>query len=606
MIEDYLVVGALVPKIKVCYPDYNADFIIEGIKNAGSHGVEVLATPELCVTGATCGDMFYQDLLLEKTGEAINKICIATADIDTIVILGTPTRINNALYNCALIIYKGQIIGYVPKRNISKQEDRWFNCGTELYNKKVDVFGKELVFDRNVFATPNHKDAAFDVELSVKELAFLNTENETIYASFNLSSDYDLVSKTSKIKKEAIKLSRENGIGYIYLMPGITESTSDYVYSGYSIIIDDGNVVKEGEKFSFENSLIYGEVKLNYESNDYKIKKDEITNKKEQKELNKYPFVPQSKEEIHERCKEVLEMQSSALARRLKQIGHYKMVLGLSGGSDSTLALIACVEACKKLGIDTKNIITITMPGFGTTGRTYNNSIELAKMYNTTFREISIKEACTLHYKDIGLSEDDRSVAYENAQARERTQILMDVANMENAFVVGTGDMSELALGWCTYNGDHMSMYAVNANIPKTLIKHIIRYEAEKTNSKVLLDIVDTPISPELLPPDENGEIAQKTENSVGPYELHDYFLYHFMKYYSAPNHILKTACEAFKCDYTEEEIKKWLNVFLKRFFSQQFKRNCVPDGPKIGNIGLGPRGDLVMPSDACGNAWLL
>ncbi len=606
MKDGFLRVGALVPEIRLGNPIFNAEKIIEGIKEAYDYGVEVLVTPELTVTGASCGDIFYQGLLMKKTSEAISKICEATNNIDITIILGTPIKIDNSLYNCALIIYKGKILGFVPKKNLNHQEDRWFNCGTDLYNKNVSVFGQETKFNRNVFEAPNHKGAFFDVELSVRELAYLNPDNNTVYVSFNLSSDYDVVSKTSKVKKEAMKLSKENGIGYVYLMPGLNESSTDFVYSGYSLIIDDGDIIREGEKYSFNSSLIYGDIKLNEELNDYVIIKEEKIDKKSEKELNKLPFVPKTKEDIDERCKEVLEMQSSALARRIKQLGHNKVVLGLSGGSDSTLALIVAVEAMKKLNLENKNIITITMPGFGTTDRTYNNAIKLAKHYNTDLREVDIKAVCTQHYKDIGLPDNDRSVAYENAQARERTQILMDVSNMENAFVIGTGDLSELALGWCTYNGDHMSMYAVNCNIPKTLIKHIIRYEAEKNNEEALLDVINTPISPELLPPDKDGNIAQKTESEVGPYELHDYFLYHFLKYHSEPNYILKIATEAFKDEYSEEQIQKWLNVFLRRFMTQQFKRNCAPDGPKIGTIGLSPRGDFIMPSDIDKTIWTI
>lgn len=606
MNDEFLRVGALVPEIKLGNPIFNAKKIIEGIKEAYDYGVEVLATPELCVTGVSCGDMLLQDLLLSETAKAISAIRKATCDIDITLILGIPVKIEGVLYSCALIIHQGRIIGYVPKRNISQCEARWFDCGTDLFNKKVTIFDQDLKFDRNVFEAPNHKNAFFDVELSVKELAYLNPENKTVYASFNLTSDYDVVSKTSKVKNEAVKLSKENGIGYVYIMPGLNESTSDYVYSGYSLIIDDGTILREGQKYSFDNSLIYGDIKLNEEFNDYKIMKEKVINKKEQKELNKYPFVPKTKEDINERCKEILEMQSSALARRIRQLGNCKVVLGLSGGSDSTLALIVASEAMKKLGLDSKNIIAITMPGFGTTERTLNNATKLAKAYNTDFRNIDIKPVCIQHFKDIGLPENDYSVTYENAQARERTQILMDVANMENAFVVGTGDMSELALGWCTYNGEHMSMYSVNCNIPKTLIKHIIRYEAERINEEALFDIIETPISPELLPPDDEGKIAQKTESKIGPYALHDYFLYHFLKYHSSPNHIFEIACKAFEGEYEKNEIRKCLNIFLKRFITQQFKRNCTPDGPKVGTIGLSPRGDLVMPSEFDKDLWIV
>ncbi|MBR6252280.1 MAG: NAD(+) synthase [Clostridia bacterium] len=604
MREGFLRVGAIVPEIKLGNPLYNAEKIVEKIRDAYDYGVEVVATPELCTTGVSLGDIFKQDYLMEKVNEAIQKIMDETSDLEITIVLGTPLKIENKLYNVALLIYQGEIIGFVPKKNLSPDELRCFNTGSYIYDRKVNVLGHELMFEKNVFEAPNHEGANFDVELSVKELKYLNPENKTIYLSINMTSNYDVVSRTVKVKKEALKLSKDNGIGYVYIMPGINESVTDFVYSGYSVIIDDGTIIKEGEKFNFEGSLIYGDIKLNEEINDYVIEKEEPIDKKAQKELNKYPFVPNTPEDIKERCKEVLELQSSALARRIKQLGHNRVVLGLSGGSDSTLALIVINEAFKKLNIDNKGIIAITMPGFGTSDRTYNNSINLAKEYDVTLREISIKEACIQHYKDIGLSVDDRSVTYENAQARERTQILMDVANMENAFVVGTGDMSELALGWCTYNGDHMSMYAVNCNIPKTLIKHIIRYEAERRNSKTLFDIIDTPISPELLPTDEKGEIAQKTESNIGPYELHDYFLYHFLKYNSTPNYILEIATKAFEGVYNKEEIHKWLNVFLRRFMTQQFKRSCSADGPKVGTIGLSPRGDLVMPSDLDASIW--
>jgi NAD+ synthase (glutamine-hydrolysing) len=599
-----LIVGALVPEIKLGNPDYNADIIIQKLAEADSKGVEVLATPELSLTGATVGDLFFQELLIQKTEAAILKVCEATNNLSITLILGTPLRINSKLYNVALIINKGKIIGFVPKKELSWRETRWFSNGSELYRTKVNALNTNLSFDRNVFEAPNHQNAFFAITLSTGKVEYLNPQNQTVYAIFNMTQDYDVVSKTDKVKEEVIAMSAENGIAYIYLMPGLNESTTDFVYSGYSLIVDDGVVKEECEKFLFESTLIYSDINLNEEINDYVVKKDPQIDKKKLKEGDKFPFIPEKAEDIKKRAKDILEFQSSALARRLKQIGHYKMVLGLSGGSDSTLALIVCAEACKKLGVDPQNIIAITMPGFGTSKRTYENTLALSKQYNTSFREISIKEICIQHYKDIGLPLNDRSVTYENAQARERTQVLMDVANMENAFVIGTGDMSELALGWCTYNGDHMSMYGVNANIPKTMLKQVIKYEAERTNSKVLFDILDTPISPELLPADENGEIAQKTENNIGPYELHDYFLYHFLKYHSTPEHIYKIACEAFKDDYSEEEIKKWLGTFLRRFIYQQFKRNCVPDGPKIGSLGLSPRGDLVLPSDLDATIW--
>lgn len=604
MKKEFLKIGLMVPKISLANPRANAEEIIRCLYRANEEKVEVIATPELALSGATCGDLFFQEQLINNVERSINDICYATNNVETVLILGTPLKINNNLYNVALIIYKGNIIGFVPKKNLSWIEKRWFSNGSGLFEKEVEVMGKKLCFNGNVFTIPNTENSNYAVMLTSKQVEYINKDNKTVYALINITSDFDLVSKTDKIKEEIINISKENGIAYAYVMPGINESSADYVYSGYSLIVDDGEVKCEGKKFSFDSEMIFADVKLNDEENNYVMQKESFTDKKILKERDKYPFVPSNDEAIKERAKEVLEMQSAALARRLLQIRSNKMVLGLSGGSDSTLALIVCVETCKKLNIGTDSIIAITMPGFGTTGRTYNNAVELAKSYKVTLREISIKDSCVQHFKDIGLKDGDYSITYENAQARERTQILMDVANMEKGLVVGTGDLSELALGWCTYNGDHMSMYAVNANIPKTLIKHLIKYEAKKTNNQYLFDIINTPISPELLPPDENGDIAQQTEDSVGPYSLHDFFIYHFIKYHSTPAHILDIAKETFKDEFSEEDIKKWLNVFLKRFITQQFKRDCVPDGPKVGSVGFSPRGDLMMPSDADNSIW--
>ena len=604
MKKEFLKIGLMVPKISLANPRANTEEIIRCLYRANEEKVEVIATPELALSGATCGDLFFQEQLINNIEKSINDICYATNNVETVLIIGTPLKINNNLYNVALIIHKGSIIGFVPKKNLSWIEKRWFSNGSGLFEKEVEVMGKKMCFNGNVFTIPNTENSNYAVMLTSKQVEYINKDNKTIYALINITSDFDLVSKTDKIKGEIINISKENGIAYAYVMPGINESSADYVYSGYSLIVDDGEVKCEGKKFSFDSEMIFADVKLNDEENNYVMQKESFTDKKILKERDKYPFVPSNDEAIKERAKEVLEMQSAALARRLLQIRSNKMVLGLSGGSDSTLALIVCVETCKKLNIGTDSIIAITMPGFGTTGRTYNNAVELAKSYKVTLREISIKDSCVQHFKDIGLKEGDYSITYENAQARERTQILMDVANMEKGLVIGTGDLSELALGWCTYNGDHMSMYAVNANIPKTLIKHLIKYEAEKTNNQYLFDIINTPISPELLPPDENGDIAQQTEDSVGPYSLHDFFIYHFIKYHSTPAHILDIAKETFKDEFSEEDIKKWLNVFLKRFITQQFKRDCVPDGPKVGSVGFSPRGDLMMPSDADNSIW--
>ena len=613
MSDEIIKVGALVPKIELANPIYNVEEILIQVKTAEINDIDLLVTPELALTGVTCDDLFYQNILIEKTEEAIKKICDETADLDITLVLGVPIKAYNKLFNVALIINQGKIIGLVPKKNLSWMERKWFTSGEELYNKSVLICGQEIIFDRNCFSLHSNKKAGFAVLLNSKNIEFVNPNNITIYATLNLSGEYDVVSKTKKIKEEVKDISYNNGFGYVYVMPGLNESTSDNVYSGYSLIVDDGVVVSEGERFSFESTFISGEIKLNEEIveriADRKIgveksKTISVAKKQELKEKNPYPFVPENREELKERVEEILKIQSAGLARRIKQLNNCKVVLGLSGGSDSTLALIVADRAYKKLGLENNNIIAITMPGFGTSERTYKNSVELAKLYQVDFRDIDIKEACKVHFKDIGLTEDDLSVTFENAQARERTQILMDLANKENAIVLGTGDMSELALGWCTYNGDHMSMYAVNSNVPKTLIKRIIKYEFERLNEKVLRDIVDTPISPELLPTDDKGNISQLTEESLGSYDLHDYFLYHFIKYHSTPKHILEAAREAFLGKFSSERVEKSLGIFMKRFFTQQFKRDCVPNGVKVGSISLSPRGDLVMPSDANGDIW--
>ena len=442
---------------------------------------------------------------------------------------------------------------------------------------------------------------------------------------FNLSSSNELIGKHEYRKGLVAMQSSKTISAYVYVSSGVMESSSDLLFSGASMIYENGSKLAENRRFEIESNIITADIDVLKLANDriknrsymhmvddieYNIIKVDVfdTILELQRDYKEYPFVPSDQFERNRRCEEIIEIQSSALARRLIQLGNPKCVIGMSGGLDSTLAYLVIVGAFEKLKRDMKDIIGVTMPGFGTTDRTYQNAIDLVKEYGATLKEISIKDASILHMKDIGLPETDRSITYENIQARERTQILMDVANMEGGLVIGTGDLSELALGWCTYNGDHMSMYAVNTSIPKTLVRYLVSYMADITTGKkkeVLNDILKTPISPELLPPDEAGNILQKTESSIGPYVLHDFFLYHFLRYGATPKKIYILAKHTFKNSFTKDEIKKWLKVFIKRFFTQQFKRNCIPDGVKVGSISLSPRGDLRMPSDANYDAWL-
>ncbi|MBQ9279921.1 MAG: NAD(+) synthase [Clostridia bacterium] len=605
MSENKIRVGVITPEIRLANPEWNANELIQQIKNASEKGMSIVCTPELSITGATCGDLFFQEILLEKSLVALKNVIDSTKNLNITCIIGTYIPFEEELYHVAVVIKEGNILGIIPKIKLSYHEKRYFKCGKHLIGKKVELFGAEILVGNSSFPIGISSSHTFGVIFSED---IKNSKTDVI---FDLSGNYELVGNTEKITRQIKSLTRANENAYVYCTPGINESTSDFVYSGFSAIFENGNVLVESSKYCFESTLTYADLTLSEKRNiserleiEGKMDFTSLEEKKKMKEEMRYPFVPEEKEALKKRCEEVLKMQAAALLRRLKQVGSFKTVIGLSGGSDSTLAFLVILEAYKMAGIDNANMIAITMPGFGTTNRTYENACNLAKKYHVTLREISIKDACVQHYKDIGLDVNDRSIAYENAQARERTQILMDIANQEDALVVGTGDMSELALGWCTYNGDHMSMYAVNAGIPKTLIKHIIAYKAEEEGNLTLHDIIDTPISPELLPPDEEGNIAQKTESSIGPYILHDYFLYHFLRYQTSPRKILETATKTFVGDYTAKEIRKWLQVFMHRFFTQQFKRNCVPDGPKIGRIGLSPRGDLCIPSDADKHIW--
>ena len=630
----FIRVGAIVNKLALANPLKNAEVIIKEIKKAETLGVSIVTTPELSFTGYTCGDLFLQEQLLDDSIKALEQVLNETKDIDIISILGMPLRHDNQLFNCAVVITKGKILGVIPKTYIPNYQEfyeaRWFSSSKELITEEIEILGQLVPITTNIlFQDKTLKEATFGIEIC-EDLWTVNppSNNHALAGAtmiFNLSSSNELIGKQEYRKSLVSSQSARTISAYIYASSGVMESTSDILFGGASMIYENGSILAENKRFELESNIITADIDVLKLANDriknrsfmknsnleeYKIIKLDI--KDNIKELNReykdYPFVPSNELERNKRCEEIIEIQSTALARRLIQVGNPKCVIGMSGGLDSTLAFLVIVKAYEKLKRNPKDIIGITMPGFGTTDRTYQNSIDLVKEYGGTLKEISIKDAALLHMKDIGLPETDRSITYENIQARERTQILMDVANMENGLVIGTGDLSELALGWCTYNGDHMSMYAVNTSIPKTLVRYLVAWVKDTTDGKkkeVLQDILDTPISPELLPPDEAGNILQKTESSIGPYVLHDFYLYHFLRYGATPKKIYTLAKHTFKNSFSKEEIKKWLKVFIRRFFTQQFKRNCISDGVKVGSISLSPRGDLRMPSDANYETWI-
>ena len=630
----FIRVGAIVNKLALANPLKNAEVIIKEIKKAETLGVSIVTTPELSFTGYTCGDLFLQEQLLDDSIKALEQVLNETKDIDIISILGMPLRHDNQLFNCAVVITKGKILGVIPKTYIPNYQEfyeaRWFSSSKELITEEIEILGQLVPITTNIlFQDKTLKEATFGIEIC-EDLWTVNppSNNHALAGAtmiFNLSSSNELIGKQEYRKSLVSSQSARTISAYIYASSGVMESTSDILFGGASMIYENGSILAENKRFELESNIITADIDVLKLANDriknksfmkntnleeYKIIKLDIKDniKELNREYKEYPFVPSNELERNKRCEEIIEIQSTALARRLIQVGNPKCVIGMSGGLDSTLAFLVIVKAYEKLKRNPKDIIGITMPGFGTTDRTYQNSIDLVKEYGGTLKEISIKDAALLHMKDIGLPETDRSVTYENIQARERTQILMDVANMENGLVIGTGDLSELALGWCTYNGDHMSMYAVNTSIPKTLVRYLVAWVKDTTDGKkkeVLQDILDTPISPELLPPDEAGNILQKTESSIGPYVLHDFYLYHFLRYGATPKKIYTLAKHTFKNSFSKEEIKKWLKVFIRRFFTQQFKRNCIPDGVKVGSISLSPRGDLRMPSDVSYEAWI-
>lgn len=630
MKQGFVKVAAVTPKIKVADPKYNAEQICEKLDQAYEKDAKVIVFPELCLTGYTCNDLFLQELLLREALEALDVVAKKTIGRDAIVMVGLPVERKGRLYNVAAVLQNGRVLGMVPKANIPVYgefyEGRHFTEGNRepeefLYHDNAIPFGTNLLF-----TCTGMKELVIGCEIC-EDLWVANppaTNHALMGATLiaNLSASNETVGKDVYREMLVKSTSARLICGYVYTSAGEGESTQDLVFGGHNLIAENGTVLAQAKRFVGET--VYADVDVwkllaerrrmgtfgkqpqeAYQSIPFTMK---LTDTRLDRTFDCMPFVPSKDEERSRRCEEILSIQSYGLKKRYEHIGSKTAVIGISGGLDSTLALLVTVRTFDMLNLDRKGIIAVTMPCFGTTDRTYDNACKLSETLGVTLREVDIKESVTRHFLDIGQDMECHDVTYENGQARERTQVLMDIANKENGLVIGTGDMSELALGWATYNGDHMSMYGVNAGVPKTLVRHLVKYYADTCeNSKlqeVLLDVLDTPVSPELLPPVE-GQIAQKTEDLVGPYELHDFFLYYMLRFGYSPAKIYRVAKMAFQGMYDDETILKWLRTFYWRFFAQQFKRSCLPDGPKVGSVAVSPRGDLRMPSDACVRIWM-
>jgi NAD+ synthase (glutamine-hydrolysing) len=647
---DFLRVATLVPGVKPGDVTGNGSALEEGIRKAAKEGAGVILTPELSLTGYTCSDLFFQTTLIREALLELIRLRDSLADIESSVIVGLPLSLGSCLYNCAALIQGGSIKGIVPKiflpNNNEYYEQRWFSSGRDTGVESVEIggeiapFGKDLLFSSG--------DLILALELCEDLWSPLPPSTYAALGGaqliLNPSASNELVGKAD-YRRDLIKQQSARLLcAYVYASAGPGESTTDTVFGGHALMAENGRILSENERFNRKGDLLYTDFDLDFitherhnsssfreSRSDNALQKQFRTisistpvwnHKSVYRSVNKHPFVPSRLEEREKRCKEIFSIQSEGLISRLNHIGCHDVVLGLSGGLDSTLALLVIVEAFKRLGWDNRGIHCYTMPGFGTTTRTKGNAEKLCEALQISCEVVDITEVSRIQLAQLQHSEEARDVTYENVQARQRTMYLMNKSNQLKGIVVGTGDLSELALGWCTYNGDHMSMYAVNTGVPKTLVKYLVGYvahtiEGNQTNESlaigesateaaaILKDIMDTPISPELLPPDEKGDIAQKTEDHVGPYELHDFFLYQIVRCGSTPTKTLFLACQAFEGEYESGVIHKWLRTFYWRFFSQQFKRSCLPDGPKVGTIALSPRGDWRMPSDASVKLWL-
>lgn len=630
MKHGFIKTAAVSPKIKVADPEYNAGEICQKIDEAIGNGAKIIVFPELCITGYTCGDLFLQELLLEKAKEQLIKIAEHTKDRDALIFLGLPIEREQKLYNVAAAVHDGKVLAFIPKKHIPNYaefyEARHFAPGKEevtdfLFDGEYVPFGTNILLECDAVN-------GMVIGCEVCEDVWAPNPPSTGHAMaganviVNLSASNATVAKDTYRNGLVTSASARLVAAYVYASAGEGESTQDVVFDGHSMIAENGVLLAEAKRFS--GKTIYADIDIHKlrmerrrmntfipdESSEYVV--IPFSMKQEETKLDRtfgmMPFVPSAREARDKRCEDILSIQSYGLKKRYEHTGCRSAVIGISGGLDSALALLVTVRTFDMLGIERKNIVSVTMPCFGTTERTYENASKLAKTLGTDLKEIDIKESVRQHFKDIAHDIQVHDVTYENGQARERTQVLMDIANKTGGLVIGTGDMSELALGWATYNGDHMSMYGVNAGVPKTLVRHLVQYYADTCNKRelkeVLLDVLDTPVSPELLPP-ADGVISQKTEDLVGPYELHDFFLYYMLRQGFEPEKVYRIACRAFKGIYEKETILNWLKTFYRRFFAQQFKRSCLPDGPKVGSVSVSPRGDLRMPSDASAALWL-
>ena len=630
MKHGFIKVAAISPKIKVADPAYNAGVIVEKMKEAYEKGAKILVFPELCITGYTCGDLFLQEILLEEAKRQLSVIAEATQDMDALVMVGLPVEREGRLYNVAAVLHQGSVLGMVPKSNLPMYgefyEGRHFTEGNTV-PVSYDFEGEEVPFGRNLLFECNSMPGLV-IGCELCEDLWVADPPSTTHALMgatviaNLSASNETIGKDEYRRMLVKSTSGRLLCGYIYASAGEGESTQDLVFGGHNLIAENGSLLGEARRFCGET--VYGDLDIRRILSERRRmgtfgKKKEDTYvtvtfrlSVEETRLERVfvpmPFVPQDVQTREKRCEEILSIQSMGLKKRMEHTNAKTAVIGISGGLDSTLALLVTARAFDLLGLDRNGIKAVTMPCFGTTDRTYENACKMSKILGAELIEVDIREAVTIHFRDIGQDMECHDVTYENGQARERTQVLMDIANKKGGMVIGTGDMSELALGWATYNGDHMSMYGVNASVPKTLVRHLVRYYAdtcgEEALKAVLCDVLDTPVSPELLPP-VDGVIAQKTEDLVGPYELHDFFLYHMLRSGYPPEKIYRIAKSSFAGVYEEEVIKKWLKIFIRRFFNQQFKRSCLPDGPKVGSVAVSPRGDLRMPSDASASLWL-
>ena len=632
----FVKVAAAVPHVQVADCFYNIQQMEGLMRQASDKGVQIIAFPEMSVTAYTCLDLFAQQTLLKNAEQALLKLVSDTADLNILTIAGASLVTENRLINAAIAFQAGKILGVVPKTYIPNykefQEQRWFTSATELRDKTVSIGDRTYPLGSHLLFTAGQVKVGIeiceDLWVPVPPSYLLAMEGANILV--NISASNELIGKHHYLRSLICQQSARCMAGYVYASAGFGESSTDLVFAGNGIIAENGTLLEESPRFTMQEQLVISEIDIENLQNDRQVNtsfmhgastllaSETITipfvlseNSGQPvltRSVDPHPFTP-SGDALKERCEEIFQIQVAGLAKRIVHTHSRTAVVGISGGLDSTLALLVTVMTFDALNIPRNQILGITMPGFGTTDRTYTNACDLIRSLGVTLKEISIKDACLQHFKDISHNPSVHDVTYENSQARERTQILMDVANQENGMVIGTGDLSELALGWATYNGDHMSMYGVNGSIPKTLVRYLVEWVAhnrvDEASRATLLDIVDTPISPELIPADENGNIKQKTEDLVGPYELHDFFLYHFLRFGSSPAKIYFLAQQAFGGSYDKETIRKWLHTFFRRFFQQQFKRSCLPDGPKVGSVSLSPRGDWRMPSDAMATLWL-